>query len=629
MIITFMVKAQEQLIPLGFNPVLQHAEKPSTPFIKNSTKGAIPAIKLPFIEDFSGQGLFPNQKLWSDNNVFINRSLSVRPPSIGVATFDAMNDTGGVYPFMSTFPTVADTLTSRSIRLDSLFSTNTTLSPADSVYFSFFIQPQGMGDAPQLEDSIVLQFYNQKDDIWISVWNMEGMPLDTLKKKYGTDFLLVLIPITDSVYFGPNFKFRFYNYASITSTQIPSWRSGVYDHWNLDYIVLDANRTFNDTYIDDVAISVGPTTLLKNYQSMPWNQFLANSGAEMDYSKKINFKRLDHVGTDINIAQYFGIQNLDDKTFFHPTPNPSSINMSTVDSAFKPAYSNYTFNSNASPYADFEVKYSILHLPDAIRTNDTMSFYQRFYNYYAYDDGVPEAGYGLSTANGKLAIQFQANTADSIQAVQFYFNQTLGWANQQYFDIYIWNDNNGVPGNVIYNQQGLRPEFESQLFKYQTYTLDQAVAVNGVFYVGWKQSTKDNLNVGWDKNNDKSDKVFYNVTGNWYNSSFKGCTMIRPILGTEDEAFVGIAKTLQTEELNLIIAPNPVHSNQLHLIFDTNKQDNTCYQLRIFNISGQLVLQTEFDNNIDISHLKSGIYLLNMISTDGKQQINKKFIINK
>ena len=105
--------------------------------------------------------------------------------------------------------------------------------------------------------------------------------------------------------------------------------------------------------------------------------------------------------------------------------------------------------------------------------------------------------------------------------------------------------------------------------------------------------------------------------------------MIRPILGTEDEAFVGIAKTLQTEELNLIIAPNPIHSNQLHLIFDANIQDNTCYQLRIFNISGQLVLQTEFDNNIDISHLKSGIYLLNMISTDGKQQINKKFIINK
>jgi hypothetical protein len=628
LLIGFTAFAQEQLVPLGANPALIRAEKPK--LSKQLTKGAGVAVKLPFIDDFSRAGVYPQQQLWIDRYVFVNKSFAVNPPSFGVATFDAMNDTGGVYNNMSTFPTIADTLTSQPIRLDSNFINNSTLSPADSVYLSFYIQPQGMGDAPQLEDSLVLQFYNPKDDKWSSVWNMEGMRLDTFITRYGTDFLQVLIPITDSDYFSPNFQFRFYNYASIPGLNIPSWRSGMYDHWNLDYVLLNIHRTYDDIYSNDVCVSKHPTTLLANYQSMPWNQFLANTNAEMDHTKDIELSRLDFINGPINVAQFFGITNLDDKTEFHPPSNPSSINMNTRTKIFLPNYTSYSYNSNASPYADFLVEYRVLHIPDIIRSNDTLKFFQRFYNYYAYDDGVPEAGYGLSTSSGQLAVQFKTNTADSIQSVQFFFNQTLGWANQQYFDIQIWDDNGGTPGSVIYTQKSVRPEFSSSLFKFQTYILDNAVAVNGVFYVGWKQSTQDNLNVGWDYNNNKSDKVFYNVTGNWYNSSFDGIAMIRPIMGTEDLAYVGISQQKQDDGFGLLIAPNPVQSNVMHLQLDANEALNYAqYRIRIFNMSGQLIAEKPYDNNIDVSNLQSGIYLIQVFSLDGKHHINKKFIVNK
>ncbi len=620
--------AQEVITPMTYNPAYKNAKRSSIPN-KSNTKGGNIAVKLPFIDDFSRPGIFPYQDLWKDQNVFINKSFGVNPPSFGVATFDATNDTGGVYSHLSSAPSVADTLCSNDIRLDSNFSSNSILSPADSVYISFYIQPQGMGDDPQKDDSIVLQFYAPKTGQWSSVWHMPGMPLDTFIAKFGTDFLQVLIPIKDTIYFGADFKFRFYNYASIANTTIPSWRSGMYDHWNLDYVYLDANLSYDSIYKKDIAISGNVSTLLTNYQSMPWNQFKANSSAEMDHAKEIRYNKLGGPLDSANVAQFFSIQNLDDKSYFYPFPNPSSVNMITDFRIFKPNYSTYAFNSNASPYADFQVVFNMLATPDINRYNDTLKFFQRFYNYYAYDDGIPEAGYGLSVSYGRLAIQFKANTPDSIQSVQFYFNQTIGLSNQQYFHLSIWSDNNGTPGTLLYEQKNMRPEFEDKLFQFYTYKLDQAVAVSGTFYVGWRQTTQDNLNVGWDRNNDKQTKVFYNTTGVWYNSSFHGCTMIRPILGTEDEAYLGVSKSVESNPIELIIAPNPVYGSQLHLILKDEDRIKSQYHIRVFNITGQLVKDVPFNTSIDVSNLQSGIYFLQLLSENGSTESVQKFIINR
>ena len=50
---------------------------------------------------------------------------------------------------------------------------------------------------------------------------------------------------------------------------------------------------------------------------------------------------------------------------------------------------------------------------------------QEFYNYYAYDDGIPEKGYGVTPHNSSLASQFSISVPDTLQGVQILFNRTF------------------------------------------------------------------------------------------------------------------------------------------------------------------------------------------------------------
>ncbi len=62
------------------------------------------------------------------------------PVNIGAATFDAIDSSGNIYQYGSSAPFEADKLVTHFIRLDSIFNPIARkLSPADSVYLSFFI----------------------------------------------------------------------------------------------------------------------------------------------------------------------------------------------------------------------------------------------------------------------------------------------------------------------------------------------------------------------------------------------------------------------------------------------------------------------------------------------------------
>ena len=89
-----------------------------------------------------------------------------------------------------------------------------------------------------------------------------------------------MIPIKDTAYMTNKFKFRFRNYASYADLSLPTWASNT-DFWNIDYIVINSERSFSDTIPSDLAFGERHETLLKNYFSMPWNHFLANPSAEM------------------------------------------------------------------------------------------------------------------------------------------------------------------------------------------------------------------------------------------------------------------------------------------------------------------------------------------------------------
>src|SRR5205823_2860047 len=63
------------------------------------------------------------------------------------------------------------------------------------------------------------------------------------------------------------FQFHFYNYA------IPNANRS---HWNIDYVLLDKDRDVNeaaDSKLQDIGFINAPTSLLKDYQSMPWPHY--------------------------------------------------------------------------------------------------------------------------------------------------------------------------------------------------------------------------------------------------------------------------------------------------------------------------------------------------------------------
>ena len=126
-----------QISPLSTNPVL-------TRFVEAPRAEMPPpdSIDLPFMDDFSYAGPYPDPNLWLDRQVFINSTMSGNTaPSIGVATFDAIGPNGKPYQPVGGRVETADTLTSNYINLKNFTNTSgarQNLSAADSVYMTFF-----------------------------------------------------------------------------------------------------------------------------------------------------------------------------------------------------------------------------------------------------------------------------------------------------------------------------------------------------------------------------------------------------------------------------------------------------------------------------------------------------------
>lgn len=165
---------------------------------------------------------------------------------------------------------------------------------------------------------------------------------------------------------------------------------------------------------------------------------------------------------------------------------------------------NYEFRAFIVTDTDIENKH--------LRWNDTLRIEQKFYNYYAYDDGSAEAGYGLygeGVKNGKVAYKFNSHVKDSLRSIRMYFNLAQNDANVNYFILKVWDDNNGEPGNELISQLNNKPEFEDELNQFVEFDLDTIIALYGDFYIGWQQTTENFLNIGFDNNNFFNDTVYY------------------------------------------------------------------------------------------------------------------------
>ncbi len=594
------LSAQEVITPLMVNPVLVNQVPP--------VSSARITLSLPFIEDFSDGKWYPDTQRWQNAQVFVNGDYPVRPPSVGVATFDALNARGAIYDVATSFPFPADTLTSHNIDLG-------TLKQSDSVFMSFHYQPAGIGNAPERDDSLILEFWSAALQQWMHVWADRGKTMDTFLAEKGKHFAMVLLPVDSQLFFSASFKFRFRNYASITDASLPDWGGNV-DMWHLDYIVINSNRSMVDTVIsNDIAFRDYPKSMLNKYFSMPWNQYQANAAAETKHQVAVPYTSYYVDNTFVN--QIFHVNSLTGGTSYTPTPYNYGNMMMPVDTIVipKPAtgFETFVFSAPSAPYADFELVAAVspFSVYETIKTNDTVRFYQKFYNYYAYDDGTPEAGYGLSSSNPnarlKLALRFDLNVPDTLRAIQMFFNQTKDQANEDFFTLTVWNHSAGLPGDTLYTEEELKPVFVEGINQYYGYILKRPIPVSGTFYVGWQQNTGTMLHLGMDRNQDSREKLFFNIGTGWNQSQYRGAVMIRPILGDTTAAWINVPE--EKPERGLTLYPNPA-GTWLNIIETGSREGEGEYLLMMFNMQGQRIANMVVNNRYDVSALPDGIYLV-------------------
>jgi len=620
------VFSQEILTGLQINPVIRNQILLEQQVPESSLQDSV--ITLPFFDDFSGKDIFPEQSRWTDRDVFVNTDFPVYPINIGAATFDAIDDSGKIHrdavPGPQTF--IGDHLTSKYIRLDSVFTPiPRKLTAADSVYFSFYYQPQGRGLSPELADSLVLQFLLRPaydtiigndtvhyDDKWVSVWSVEGMTLINFHTFHNRYFDRVMIPVTnENKFFKKFFRFRFFNFVSLASTSLPSWQSNC-DQWNVDYIRLDINRSMADTTYPAIAFIERTPSMLKNYATMPYKQYCDDPTNEMASSLTVAMANLD----SINHTAQYGFSMKNSSGSFSKSYDGGSYDMPVywlTGPIDYPPWTHppvqYLFPIAAADSAHFFITHT---LTGSSGFGDTIASKLIIHNLYAYDDGTPEAGYGTTPSGAMVAYRFKLNVSpDTLRAVSIFFNRTLSNANEQFFYLNVWEDNNGKPGDLIYSSLEL-PAFHDTLNKFHTYHLDPPARISGTFYVGYQQTTNDFLNIGFDTYNNAQENIFVNVTGSWSTSIFQGSPLIRPIIGKPIP--LGIENPAPGSAL-FSVYPNPVKDDVLFV--QALKQENLNYRIHLYDIYGRQIMDQPLTHQLPVSSLTNGLYLLMISSQEG------------
>ncbi|MEN9699584.1 MAG: hypothetical protein RLZZ301_782 [Bacteroidota bacterium] len=533
--------------------------------------------------------------LWLDHQVYRNERYAVQPRSLGVATFDGLNEHG--YPYAIG--------TSQTNFADHLYSKPLDLSPytaVDSLYFSFLVQPEGFGDIPESTDSLVLDFYAKDLDQWFHVWSMAG---DTV-----APFKVVHIPVTAAKYFKKGFQFRFRNYGAL---------SGSLDHFHIDYVHLRTQSDVNDTLFKDFALVYPLTSLLESYTAVPWDHYKASTQNHMNTALPLVLHNgspnpeNNSIAGSISFGQNgstLGAYVLNGASLSNGDLNYNAL---TTYTSYHDLSSGASFPTNLSGDEQvFRVKGTIGAQFPNLNQNDTTGFDQVFSNYYSYDDGSAEAAFGPTGVQSRLAISYESYEADSLIGISMHFLPSVIDVSNDLFLLSVWTNVNGHPGDLLYEDDVFFPrspvygDARNQFVNY-FFADTQKVSVPTSFFVGWRQLDPHRLNLGLDRNIDRSDKIQYSVDGgvNWYISPFEGSAMLRPIFSTALDATLQL-ETQRTES-TWSCAPNPA-TETLTIYCPENLKGQA---VNVYSISGQQVLQAAA-STLDISGLQPGIYFIQM-----------------
>jgi hypothetical protein len=546
-------------------------------------------ILLPIIDEFTQKSFEPKQKYWVDNKVYINSTHAKNPLSTGVATFDGLDEAGFPYhPTNNKSDTLADVLTSKYL----------DLSGDVNVFLSFYYQSGGLGEAPGPNDSLVVEFWAPGDTVWEQVWVKKGKQMNQLEP--------TIIAIDSSKWLGNGFRFRFGAYGAL---------NGAFDVWNIDYVLMAANRNASDSIVQDPAFAEPLPFFIKGFSNVPWFHF---KNSILQDSLNTVYRRNGPTPSppwsltkNKHVLLMNGNIEQNSPGFVNST-DPHNVDLSNpmIIDNFNPALPTDSFNlelvgvlpgTKVQPFT----------------ANDTITGIQTFKNYYAFDDGSAERAYGVKNGFGtRMAIELNPLQPDTLKGVYFRFAHAGEDATNYTFKIAIWENNSGIPGNLIYmSDSSYVPDYGYYHNSFIPYPLDTSIFINGSVFIGIRQNTEEAIYVGLDVNTPKTNNLHYGSSFVWYQSLVNATVMIRPYFKYQPHDI----SLLENQGLNApIIFPNPA-TDILHI-----KTEKTV-TFFITDLMGRNILNGNSEREIDISELESGIYIVTVLN--GSEIYSEKIIV--
>ncbi|MGB3074634.1 MAG: T9SS type A sorting domain-containing protein, partial [Chitinophagales bacterium] len=421
-------------------------------------------------------------------------------------------------------------------------------------------------------------------------------------------FRQVLVKVAQTQFFHDDFQFRFRNYASLI---------GNYDQWHLDYVRMNSGRNHTDTLINDAAVQLYPTSILKTYQAMPWNQFQNYQEKEKADQHVLVIKNNFNVVKNTSY-QYSATEKMNGSPVF--TSPVQSKNIAASDTG-EVRFESYDIPEFFNDTVIISTQYVIGATGDINTRNDSIVRDQVFSNYMAYDDGSAEATYRLLGSPASLAQEYIVNTTDKLQGVLIHFSNTEENMSQNLFSLIVWSALNEA--DTLYRDDFLKPKYQKELNGFAFYRLSHAVEVTDTFYIGFQQSSVSNdlkTDIGFDLNTDSHTHLKYNLNNGWIDSQFPGTLMMRPVLGKDIPFQVGLQEPSPVG-LSISIYPNPVHD-----VLTLQYNGTAVYQYEILDNSGRVIQKTNGTKSIAVEQLMPGFYLLKVTEpATGKMSV-KKFI---
>ena len=565
-----------------------------------------PDTKQDSVTVFFAHDVSPD-KYWTDLSAYHNYTHAVNPWTLGVVTFDGLDETGYPYAINTTQVGYGDYLTSKTIDLSSY-------TPNDSIYLSFLVQSQGFGDPTEIQDSLVLEFYDAADAEWDRVWATRGGgALGAFKVGH--------LRVINAAYLTNGFKFRFKNYGAL---------SGMLDEFHLDYVHLRNGSGYQDTLFKDYAFVYKVGSLIDKYTEVPWEHWV-NQPTHMNPAVKVTVRNGSNISeNNMNGSVKVNFNGTTEGTFVlnGQTLSGTQINYAprTVYSSLHDFTGGYTFSTTPSATTKtFDIIGNAGAQFPNLSLNDSSYTQQVFENVYAYDDGTPEQVYGLNQVQGRIALKFVPYQADTLLGVRMCFVPSIKDLSNKLFLLTVWADNNGVPGAVIYQDEFFYPRtpiYEEGRGVYTDYLLNDGERLplnGGAFYVGTRQIDIDPLHIGFDMNNPQQSNLFFSLNGGvtWANSSKAGVPMIRPIIKTMDNPDLAVDEF--EKEIDWNVYPNPTTG----IVNIEWRSEGAFPGAVLVDSQGRTLLNvTAEDLRFDLSDAPGGIYFLRL----NNSQIVKKII---